>query len=374
MRFLFTCGGTAGHINPAIAVAEKLSERFPGSEFLFIGVKGKMEEELVPKSGYTLKTIDVDNISRSMSFSGIRHNAATVAKLPAAIAASKKIMREFKPDAVIGTGGYVCFPVLKAAHELHIPTAMHESNAYPGLTTRMLADSVDKVMVGLEQSRDFYKHPEKIVLTGTPVRRDFLSLTKENARRELNIPKDKKLVVSVWGSLGSGHMNSMMRDFVPLVAENDNICFIHSAGKLYYDALAKDLNEADPHLTEKNVDVRQYIFNMPQVMAAADVVMCRAGASTIAELTAAGKPVIMVPSPNVTENHQEKNARVLEKAGGAVVLLEGEFDAASLNQTLCSLLEDDIRLEQMSKAMLTLSVPDACDKIADIILSLCGKN
>ncbi len=370
MRFLFTCGGTAGHVNPALAVAGKIKEKMPDSEFLFIGAKGKMENDLVPRSGYDFKAIDVDNLSRQMNMSGIKHNAVSLAKIPGAIASAKKIIREFKPDVVVGTGGYVCFPVIWAACDMNIPTAIHESNAYPGLTTRLVANRIDKVMLGFEESRNHYKHPEKCVFTGTPVRGEFAGYTKAQAKKDLGIPENTRLVVSVWGSLGSGHMNHIMEDFVPYAAENAKYSLVHSSGKIYYEKLCAVINKKGDYLNSPNIDVRPYIFDMHKVMTAADIVMCRAGASTLSELTYIGKPAIIVPSPNVTNNHQEKNARVLEKAGGAIVVLEGEFDCKSLAETVDSLLSDEGKLEEMSEAMLRLGVPDACDKIFENITAL----
>lgn len=373
MKFVFTCGGTAGHINPALAVAGRLRELMPDSEFLFLGAEGKMEMELVPREGYKILPLKITNISRGHNFEAIKHNFETIKNVAVSHHDAKKIIREFKPDAVIGTGGYVCFPVLSAAHELHIPTLVHESNALPGLTTKMLADRVDRVMVGFEESRQHYSHPDKVVVTGTPVRGEFDLYSKSRAKRELGIDEDKALVVSVWGSLGAAHMNGIMSDFIPLMKDGADFRLIHSAGSMYYDKFMEKLNEKAADHTDFGADVRRYIYDMPCVMAAADLILCRAGASTLSELAYMGKPVVIVPSPNVTANHQEKNARVLERAGGAVVMLEGEFDAASLFETVSNLLSDAGRMEKMSEAMKSLAVPDATDKICDIILDLCHK-
>ena len=370
MKFILTCGGTAGHINPAIAVAGRLKELMPDSEFLFIGAEGKMETQLVPREGYDIKTLKITNISRGHSLDAIIHNVETVKNTVVSTHEAKRIIREFKPDAVIGTGGYVCYPVLKAASELHIPTAVHESNAVPGLTTKLLGDVVDSIMVGFEESRQYYKHTSRVTVTGTPVRGEFGRLTKEKARRALGIAPSDKLVVSVWGSLGAAHMNNTVCEMIPLMGSSAGFKLIHSAGSMYFDEVRAKLDETAPDREKYGIDVRQYIYDMPTVMAAADLVMCRAGASTLAELTYMGKPVIIVPSPNVTNNHQEKNARVLENAGGAKVLLEGEFDAESMLALVKELLSDKTRLENMSAAMRSLSVDDATDKICENIISL----
>ena len=373
MKFILTCGGTAGHINPALAVAGRLRELMPDCEILFIGAEGKMEMELVPREGYKIEPLKITNISRGHSLEAIVHNLDTLKNVAVSTREAKRIMREFKPDVVIGTGGYVCYPVLMAASELKIPTAVHESNAVPGLTTKLLAEHVDKVMVGFEESRGAYHHPEKVEVTGTPVRGEFAAYSKALAKRELGLDPDEPLVVSVWGSLGAAHMNKIMGELITMMDDSRPFRLIHSVGTRYFEDFMATLRQCAPEFARFGADVRKYIYDMPRVMAAADLILCRAGASTLSELAYMGKPVIIVPSPNVTNNHQEKNARVLEKAGGAKVFLEGEFDAPALMDTVRGLLGDSAQLEAMSQAMLSLAVPGATDRICDIILSLPAK-
>lgn len=373
MKFILTCGGTAGHINPALAVAGRLRELMPDCEILFIGAEGKMEMELVPREGYKIEPLKITNISRGHSLEAIVHNLDTLKNVAVSTREAKRIMREFKPDVVIGTGGYVCYPVLMAASELKIPTAVHESNAVPGLTTKLLAEHVDKVMVGFEESRGAYHHPEKVEVTGTPVRGEFAAYSKALAKRELGLDPDEPLVVSVWGSLGAAHMNKIMGELITMMDDSRPFRLIHSVGTRYFEDFMATLRQCAPDFVRFGADVRKYIYDMPRVMAAADLILCRAGASTLSELAYMGKPVIIVPSPNVTNNHQEKNARVLEKAGGAKVFLEGEFDAPALMDTVRGLLGDSAQLEAMSQAMLSLAVPGATDRICDIILSLPAK-
>lgn len=368
MKFLFSCGGTAGHINPAIGVAGRLKQLMPDCEILFIGAEGMMETNLVPREGYDIKTVKISNISRSLSLAGIKHNIDTIKYVVMSTAEAKKLISDFGADVAIGTGGYVCYPVLKAAHALGIPTLVHESNAVPGLTTKMLSGMVDCVMVGFEEAAVNYPKGTKVVCTGTPVRTDFLNADKAKAKAELGLAPDEPLVVSVWGSLGSGHMNSILEEFAPIASENRRFRLIHSAGKGGYEKLNNVLDDKCPERLKAGVDVRPYIYDMPKVMAAADLVMCRSGASTLAELTALGKPALLIPSPNVTNNHQEKNARVLERLGGARVHLEGEFSAESLYEEVCALLSDSDTLKSMSCAMKDAGVPDSTDRIADIIL------
>ena len=370
MKFLFTCGGTAGHINPAIAVAGRLRQLMPDCGILFIGADGKMEMDLVPREGYEIKALRITNISRGKNLDAVVHNLDTLKNVAISLLEAKKIIKDYDPDVVIGTGGYVCYPVLIAASELKIPTVVHESNAVPGLTTKLLAEHVSRILVGFEESRQYYRHPDRVIVTGTPVRGEFGDYTRSRAKTELGLPADEPLVVSVWGSLGAGYMNGTFSEMIPLINEK-KFHLIHVTGSAYYDDLIAKLNDTAPNMADNGVEVKEYLYDMPRVMAAADLILCRAGASTISELTYMGKPVIMVPSPNVTNNHQEKNARVLERAGGAKVLLEGEFNATSLLGEINGLLDDGEKLNSMSAAMSSLAVPDACERICSIILDLC---
>ena len=372
MKFLFTCGGTAGHINPALAVAGAIKEAMPDSEFLFVGAEGRMETDLVPRAGYEIRTVRITNIHRGFSAEDIKHNLNTLKNVVTSTGQAKQIIREFQPDAAVGTGGYVCYPVLKAAHAMGVPTAVHESNAVPGLTAKMLEGVVD--MVGFEESRANYKHPERVVVTGTPVRGEFMHADKLAARRALGLPEDKPLVASVWGSLGAGHMNEIMTDFIIRACANPFFGVVHSTGKAWYQKMTSTLEREKPGYDKLGMDVREYIYDMPLVMAAADLVMCRAGASTLAELTAMGKPAVLIPSPNVTNNHQEKNARVLADAGAAKLLLEPDFTADSLLGLVSELLHHPEQLDVMSEKMRALGVPDATGRIAGIVLDLAARH
>ena len=371
MRFLFTCGGTAGHINPAIAVAGRLRELLPNSSFLFVGAEGNMEEELVPREGYEIKLISIYSLHRSLAPKEIAHNIAAAYKLWVSAKQSREIIEDFKPDVVIGTGGYVCYPVIRMAHKMGIPTLIHESNAVPGLTTKRLESIADVIMVGFEESRRFYKNHGKVTVTGTPVRGDFLRWDKESAKKSLGI--DRPLVVSFWGSLGARYMNEVTADFIKLNWEKGFFTHIHATGngeeglKKMYSMLAERGVFGEK---ESGIDIRSYIFDMPKVMAAADLIICRSGASTLGELTLMGKPAILVPSPYVTNNHQEKNAMVLAKRGGAVVIKEPECTAAPLFDTVNGILTEPGRIESMSSKMSELSKPNATDKIAETILEL----
>ena len=308
MNFLFACGGTAGHINPAIGVAGRIRELLPDSRFLFIGANGMMETELVPREGYEIRTIPISSLSRSLSAEGVRHNLRAVRDLAASIPAARKIIRDFRPDAVIGTGGYVCFPVLTAAAKMGIPTAVHESNAEPGLTTRMLERRVTTIMVGFEDARKNYRQPEKVRVTGTPVRLGFMNARRETVRRSMGLSDDTPLVVSVWGSLGATDMNRTVADMIALAMPDRPFRMIHSAGKRGIAGMTSYMTDTLglKGWEEEGFSVRDYLYDMPSLMAAADLVLCRSGASTLAELAAMGRPALLVPSPNVVNNHQEK--------------------------------------------------------------------
>ena len=372
MRVIFTCGGTAGHVNPALALAGYMKEKDPETAVLFVGTPTGMERELVAKAGYDYAAVEVSSFQRKLNAAGIRHNLHTVRVLASSGRQARAILRDFRPDLVVGTGGYASFPVVKAAAKRGIPTAVHESNAVPGLTTKTLSKVVDVVMVGFEESRSHYDDPGKVVVTGTPVRTDFFRYTRKEARAELGLTDDRPLVLSVWGSLGAEVMNRQMAECIALECR-DGAPFhhIHGAGRDYRAVL--DALQGSGLADHPEVDVREYIYDMPLVMAAADLVLCRAGASTIAEIAAIAKPAVLVPSPNVVADHQTKNARVLANAGGAVLLPEGESSGEKLYALMTGLLSDAPRREAMSRALRDMAVPDAAEQIYQTLVRLMEK-
>lgn len=376
MRFLFTCGGTAGHINPALAVAGRLKKLMPDSEFLFVGSGRELENRLVPMAGFELVNIRVSGLSRGFAPKDIKANIQAVFDLISARGYCKKIIKEFKPDVAIGTGGYVCYPVLSAASSAKVPTAVHESNAVPGLTTKMLSSFVDRVMVAFEGMENSYNKPDRVIVTGTPVRDDFASMTKESAKRALGVD-DRPLVVSFWGSLGASKMNQIMADFIQLNARNHSFMHIHATGggEVGFRAMEAELKRRNTYdLGGSDTDLRPYIDNMGTVMSAADIVLCRAGASTIAELTAMGKPAILVPSPNVTNDHQTVNARALHDCGGGKMITEAECTGKILYDEVCALLKSSEDMQKMSECSKKLGISDAADRIVSEILSLVKKD
>ena len=368
MNLIFTCGGTAGHINPAIAVANMMKERYPDANILFIGATGRMEEKLVPQAGYALKCLPGSGLSRGKNLAAIKKNLYAVRCVLSAVGECKKIYRDFKPDAVIGTGGYASFPALYAAQSMGIPTCVHESNALPGLTTKLAANKATRVLVAFDESVKHYKNPEKVEVVGMPVRREFLYTNREDARQELKLD-DRPLVVSAFGSLGAKVMNETMAGLFALEQEAGFPWqHIHATGSFGWEWMPGLVKEKGVDLASaKSIDMREYIYNMPTVMAAADVLISRAGASTCNEIGAAGVPSILIPSPNVTANHQEKNARVLSDRDAAVLVLEADCTPEKIFAEIKALLADPARRETMKKTLREMVRLDSTQRICDIV-------
>lgn len=371
MNVIFTCGGTGGHINPAIAVANLLKERHPDCNILFIGAEGHMEEKLVPKAGYALKCLPGSGLSRKLNLAGIKKNIGAVRNVLTAVSQCKKIIREFQPDVIIGTGGYASFPALYAGSSLGIPTCVHESNAVPGLTTKMVASRADRVLVSFAESAAYYRRADRVEVVGMPVRKEFIYTRKEDARAELGLD-ERPLVVSAFGSLGARAMNFAVADMLKLEKENGlPFQHIHATGSYGWQWMPEHLKNNGIDLeNDSGLDIREYIYNMPTVMAAADVIISRAGASSCNEIGASGTPCILIPSPNVTNNHQEKNARILEERGAAMVVLESECTGEKLYETVKSLLADRDKRKAMSAAVRDMVILDSAERICDILETL----
>jgi UDP-N-acetylglucosamine--N-acetylmuramyl-(pentapeptide) pyrophosphoryl-undecaprenol N-acetylglucosamine transferase len=371
MNVIFTCGGTGGHISPAIAVADLLKSRRPDTNILFVGAVDGMEADLVPRAGYQLETVKISNFLRKPTPENLVHNVKALSYMVSSRKKADKIIREFQPDVIIGTGGYASYPMLRQGAKRGVPTALHESNAVPGLTTRLVMGQVDRVMVSFEESRSCYPHPDKVRVVGMPVRSEFFLTSKAQVKKALGL-EDRPVVVSFWGSLGAREMNKKVAEFMAQECrENAPFYHIHATGSYGWKWMPEYVRDQGADLTRfPAIEMREYIYDMPQVMAAADLVICRAGAATIAEVAAAGKPAIFVPSPNVTDNHQEKNARILENHGAAVVLRESECQSGKLYDTAASLLRDPETLAKMSRAVQDLAVPDSAEKIYETILEL----
>ena len=371
MNVIFTCGGTGGHINPAIAVAKLLRERSPNSSILFVGADNGMETKLVPREGFELRTLTISNFQRKLTPQGIAHNFRTIRTIRRALQRADEIIDQFKPDVILGTGGYASFPMLRQGARRHIPTAVHESNAVPGLTTKMVAKGAERILVNFEESREQYENPERVVVTGMPVRPEFLYTTREAARDALGLAI-RPLVVSCWGSLGAREMNKKITDFfVREIADGEPWNHIHATGSFGWRWMPQYVKEAGVDLSEHpSIDLREYIYDMPLLMAAADLVICRGGAATISEVAASATPCIIVPSPNATNNHQEKNARLLEGRGAAEVLLERDCYGGRLYETAQKLLKDQERRSAMRSALRQVAVVDAAEQIYSVLLEL----
>ena len=352
MRVLITGGGTGGHVNPALAIANTIKQNDPDSVIAYVGTKRGIENKLVPKAGYPMYYVDVKGIKRSLSPSNIK---AAYLALTSPIKA-KKIIREFKPDIVVGTGGYVSWPVVKAASQMGIPTALHESNAIAGVAVKMLQKSVDRIYLNFEKTGESLSCDRaKLMKVGNPILGGFSSMTREEARKKLGIPdKYKYVILSYAGSMGAEKVNDavlcLMREFT---AKHPEVYHIHATGSIELELCTSQFKEMGLDKCE-NIELCEYIYDMPVRMAAADITINRAGAMTISELAATGKCSIFIPSPNVAENHQYKNAKVLSDAGAAALFEEKELTdgAKPLIEEVEKLLSDEgdeLRAESSEK-------------------------
>ena len=371
MNLVFTCGGTAGHINPAIAIANEMRLRHPDCKVLFIGAVGHMEEKLVPQAGFELRTLPGSGLSRKKNLAGLKQNIHAVNCVLQAVGACKTIFREFQPDVIIGTGGYASFPALYAGSKMGIPTCVHESNAMPGVTTKMIAKRASRVLVAFEESVKYYDHPEKVEVVGMPVQQGFLFNDKCSARKALGLG-EKPVVLSAFGSLGAKHMNEIMAELMCLEKQAGYpFHHIHATGGFGWEWMPELLEKDGLDLPNTpSIDMREYIYDMPVEMAAADIVISRSGAATCNEIAISGTPSILIPSPNVTNNHQEHNARVLSDREAAVTILEKDCTAQVLFDEISRLLSDPERRESMSKTLKTMVRIDSAQRICDIVEEL----
>ncbi len=351
MKVLFCGGGTAGHITPSIALAEEiLSEK--SSEVIFVGREGGAENKLITDLGYPLYTVSVSGFKRKLSLS----NFKTLTKLVGAISESKKLIKELRPDVVVGTGGYVCLPVLMAARKLGIPTLLHESNATPGLTTRLLAKKCTRLILGSEDEYGLYKLKNARIY-GNPTRRAFGAQTKYQARKKLGLSMDKFFILSVGGSLGAETLNeyaiTLMREYS---SRTKNVVHIHATGMKHYEATLK----AEPILCEgtPGCKILPYINDMPTYLCACDVIITRCGAMTLSEIAACSAIPILIPSPNVTANHQYKNAKRFEEAGAGILIEEKDLSNAALVSAVKRISSSPKLRDEIKRALRSLERPD----------------
>ncbi len=366
MHILFAGGGTAGHINPALAVAGYIKERHPDAKISYIGTAEKLEAKLVPEKGYDFYTIDVAGFQRKLSPQNMLKNISAVKKAFVSSKDSKKYLEELKPDIVVGTGGYVSGPVLKQAQKLGIKTAIHEQNAFPGMTTKMLATDADAVMLAMPEAKKYLKLKKEPIITGNPIRTELLRVTREEARKKLGFD-DRPVILSFGGSLGATRVNEAVSELIKWHNGTDKYYHIHATGKFGYEDMLSSLR--DVKLSDM-ITVREYINDMDICMAAADLVICRAGAITLGELGACGKPSILIPSPYVAENHQFHNAMTLKKAGASELIEEKDLSGESLIEKVTYLIDNKPRLEQMGANAKKNAIIDANERIYNTLMKL----
>ena len=365
MKVLLAGGGTAGHINPALAIAGYIKEKRPDARFLFIGNKDGMEQRLVVQAGFEIKSITISGFKRSLSPKSMAENAKTAVRTVTSSAEARKIIKEFAPDICIGTGGYVSGPVVREAAKLGVPCLIHEQNAYPGVTNKMLARRVKKIMLAVEAAKPYFKGYDTVV-TGNPVRGEILTADRAEARKKLGLDQ-RPLILSFGGSLGAARINEAMAHLVARSGRDGRYQHIHAYGKFGADFPAMVEAQGVTIADCKNLDIRPYIDNMPECMAAADLVISRAGAITLSEIQAMGKPAILIPSPNVAENHQYHNAMALVNAGAAEILEESELSGEALTEKADRILADPQTLEKFTQNAKNMAITDANERIYSVV-------
>jgi len=370
MRILLAGGGTAGHINPAIAIAQYIKANEKNAEILFAGTPNGMEAKLVKDAGFNFTPIEVMGIYRGITPSDIKHNFKAIKMLLRCKKKAKEIIKAFKPDIVFGTGGYVSGPIVLTATKLGIKTAIHEQNAFPGVTTRLLAKKVDIVFSAVAEAKSHLKVKGKFEVVGNPVRESVIMKSKQEARQELGID-DRLCILSFGGSLGADMINTIGADIIEWHYKQGLVNHIHGYGRLGKEKFPALLKERKVNLSvTKDVKILEYINNMDTCLAAADLVICRAGAITISEIQATGKASILIPSPNVTANHQYHNARVLEKKGACILIEEKDYSKEKLLSVVKQLYNDRAKLKKISQNASSLAIIDTTARIYDGVASL----
>ena len=362
MKVVIAAAGTGGHINPGIAIANKVKQEEPNSKIIFIGTGKALEKDLVSRAGYELKAIEAHGFSTKISIENIKNIIKTIKGFGQA----KKILKEFKPDIVIGMGGYVCGAVISEAHKLKIPTMLHESNAYPGLAVRMLEKKTDTIMCGIEDAKKSLKKAKNVVYTGNPTKIKQVSLKEEQVlkiKHDLGITNNLPIVLVFGGSQGAKIINDTIVKMI-VKSINKNYQIIWATGEEQYTNIKEAFKKNDINIENiKNVKVVPYIYNMNEVMAVSDLIVARSGAMTLTELAIMGKPAIFVPLPSSSANRQEDNARVYEKVGAAKVILNSELNENNLNNEINNIINNKTKLIEMSEAAKKMAVYDVEDRI-----------
>lgn len=368
MRILLAGGGTAGHINPALAIAGYISEKEKDTKVLFVGTQKGLESTLVPSSGYDIEYVKVEGLGKKLTL----ENLKSFVHMLSAKSKCKKIIKKFKPDVVIGTGGYVCAPAVMAANSLKIPTLIHEQNVFPGSAIKLLSKSSSVTAISFDESRKYLDGAKSIILSGNPIRPSVLHCDREKARRIFDL-SDDKMVLIFGGSLGADALNSVALEYISSLDQNQKIRVLFATGERNFDKVMKEAKKKNIQKNKK-ITIVPYIHNMDEAMNACDVVVCRSGAITVSEVCALSKPAIFVPSPNVTNNHQEYNARALSDSGAAITILEKDFSLKSLSSALDSVLNDEENCLKMQEESKKLGRVDALDIIYKKIKELTEKN
>lgn len=370
MRVMFVAGGTGGHINPAVAVAKEMKRLDPNTEVLFVGTEGRMETKIVPKAGFKIKTVKMNGFSRSLSIKGLIDNINTVFLTLKASGEARKIIKDFAPDVVVGFGGYVTGPLLREAAKMGVKTAIHEQNAFPGVANKALAKIVDKVMLTSEAAEKYMTCKNPAVVTGLPVRREIVKTDKDFARASLGVNNEDMLVLSMGGSLGADAINNAVVEMLTTLKDEKNICFLHATGS-YGKWVGDKLTENGVKFGKgTNIEIREYIDNMDICLPACDLVISRAGASSLSEIQALSKPSILIPSPNVAENHQYHNAMTLAENGGAILIEEKDLSEMKLADIVSDLKNNKEKLNEISAKCGEKAKLNALSEICRIITSL----
>lgn len=362
MNVIIAAAGTGGHINPGIAIANKIKEMDTNSKILFVGTNRGLENDLVPRAGYELKTIEAYGIERKLTLKNIKRLYLTIRSIRDA----EKIIKEFKADVVIGTGGYICMPVISAANKMKVPTLLHESNAFPGVSVKLLSKKVNAVLLGFEDAKSRLPKANKIVVTGNPTKIKKQSFSKEQASniiKNIGLKEDKPIVLAFGGSQGAQSINKSFIDIIKS-KKNKNYQIIWAAGPAQYNEIQEQLDNFNINIDNiENIKIVPYIYNMEEIMNIVDLVVCRSGAMTITEISTVGKPAIFIPFPYATENHQEYNAKVLEKVGAAKIILDKDLNADVLNMQIESIISNKDVLKQMGKNAEKLAIHNVTSKI-----------
>ncbi len=369
MKVLIAAGGTGGHINPALSLAQEIRSRHPEAEILFVGTADRMEATLVPKAGFNFATIDISGFQRSLSPSGIFENLRTLKKLLFVTGQCKKIIAEFGPDVAVGFGGYVSGPVVRTAHKMGIKTAIHEQNAFPGKTNIALSKYADAVMLTSGEAERFLKCSSKPFITGLPVREEILTADKISARKSLGFSEDSTVVLATGGSLGAAAINENMLEVLKEFSDS-GVIFVHGYGQNGKDIPGKLKAAGIDTEKNKNLHISEYIYDMARYMAAADLVISRAGASSLAEIQVLGKASYLIPYPYATENHQYHNAMALVKNNAAMVCEQKDLTPDKLKGVISELISDKEKFLEMGGNARAMAICNAKKQICDIVLSL----